>query len=140
MLALGVTERSAREYVQEYRESGSSLAVIDRRHFNRGQQVEYRLAEHKAGLIRQVTLNLLQGESNSERGLVEQLEQLGFMSQEGFSPTFRRRTLSVVAICLNVIPLNLYNRYQMTESMRGIVFPTAIYVIAWIIYFGPYIF
>jgi len=45
---LGVTERRAREYVQEYRESGSSLAAIDRRHFNRGQQVEYRLAEHKA--------------------------------------------------------------------------------------------
>ena len=72
--------------------------------------------------------------------LVDQLEQLGFMSQEGFSPTFRRRTLTVIAICLNIIPLNLYNRMQMLESMRGIVLPTAIYVIAWIIYFGPYIF
>jgi hypothetical protein len=70
---LGVTERSAREYVKTYRARGSSLAVIDGRHFNRGQQVDYRLEEHKAALVRQATLNLLQGESNSERGLAAQL-------------------------------------------------------------------
>ena len=72
--------------------------------------------------------------------IFEQLDALGWVDGEGFSSTFRVRTLSVVAICLNTIPLNIFNKRRMTESMRGIVFPTAAYVIAWIIYFGRYIF
>lgn len=72
---LGVRGRTAREYVQSYQERGSSLAVIDRRHFNKGQQVDYRLEEHKAALVRQATLNLLQGKGNSERSLSTQLEK-----------------------------------------------------------------
>ncbi|MCP4286091.1 MAG: hypothetical protein GY792_16850 [Gammaproteobacteria bacterium] len=70
---LGVTERRAREYVKNYQKRGSSLAGIDGRHFNQGQQQAYRLAEHKGALVRQAILNLMQGESNSERGLTAQL-------------------------------------------------------------------
>lgn len=72
--------------------------------------------------------------------IYDYLETAGYVSKVGFSPTFRQRTLSVLAICLNVIPINIYKRKNYTESMRGIVFPTAVYVIAWIIYFGKYIF
>lgn len=72
--------------------------------------------------------------------IFDQLDAIGWVSAEGFSSTFRVRTLSVIAICLNTIPLNIFNKRRMTESMRGIVFPTAAYVIVWIIYFGRYIF
>ncbi len=56
---LGVTEQTARQYVKSYRESGSSLAVIDGRHFNGGQQVAYRLEGQKGEVVQECVLRLL---------------------------------------------------------------------------------
>ncbi|MBK8704233.1 MAG: hypothetical protein IPN33_11840 [Saprospiraceae bacterium] len=72
--------------------------------------------------------------------IYDQMEVWGWLNAEGFSPNFRQRTLSVIAICLNVFPFNLYYKRRWLDSMRGIVFPTTAYVIAWVIYFGPTIF
>ncbi len=72
--------------------------------------------------------------------LFEQLEQLGLVSQKGFSANFRVRTLTVIAICFNVIPFNYYQRKRYIQSMRGLVFPTVIYAVAWVITFGKEIF
>ena len=71
--------------------------------------------------------------------IFEQLEASALADQEGFSSNFRLRTLTIIAICLNLIPLNIYNRRNMVEAIRGLVFPTTFYVIGWIIYFGRYI-
>lgn len=71
--------------------------------------------------------------------IYDYLDASGVLVRTGLSPTFRQRTLMVISLCLNLLPFNYYQRIKYTDTMRGIVFPTAIYVIAWIIYFGPYI-
>ena len=72
--------------------------------------------------------------------IFDQLEASSLVSQDGFTSNFRQRTLTIIAICLNLIPLNIYNRRNMIKSIRGLVFPTTAYVVAWVIYFGRYIF
>ena len=72
--------------------------------------------------------------------LFEQLESMNAVSSEGFSPTFRTRTLMVIALCFNIFPFNYYQRKKYTQTMRGLVIPTALYAIAWVIYFGKEVF
>jgi hypothetical protein len=69
----GVTSRTVEGYVATYARGGNSADLLDRRHFNGGQRTDYRMEPHKPELIYQVTLNLVSGERNSERGLAEQL-------------------------------------------------------------------
>jgi len=64
------------------------------------------------------------------------MEAAGLMSQTGFSENFRARTLGIVAVCLNIIPLNAFQRKRFTKSMRGLVLATIIYAVIWFIYFG----
>ena len=71
--------------------------------------------------------------------LFDYLQSVGLVEPNGLSPTFRQRTLSVLAICLNIIPINIFKKRYWDKSMRGVVFPTGLYVIAWIIYFGKHI-
>ncbi len=72
--------------------------------------------------------------------LYEQLEAWGLLQPGGFSTSFRQRTMAIVAICLNLWPLNIYQKKRFNDSMRGIVFPTAFYVMVWIVYFFGHIF
>lgn len=72
--------------------------------------------------------------------LYEQLEAMDWITSGGLSTSFRERTSAIVAICLNLWPLNIYQKKRFGNSMRGIVFPTACYVFAWVIYFFGYIF
>ena len=58
----------------EYQATRSSLSLVDRRHFNPGQQTVYRMGAYQAAAVSQWTLNLLTGESNSGRHLAVQLE------------------------------------------------------------------
>jgi len=69
----GVTPRTIGTYQATYARTGNSADLMDRRHFNPGQQTDYRMEPHKPALIRQATLNLVWGEENSERGLAAQL-------------------------------------------------------------------
>jgi len=57
-----------------------------------------------------------------------------------FSEGFRRRTFAIVAIGLNSIPMNIAFKRKQTDTMRGIVLPTFVYVAAWLYVFGNYIF
>jgi hypothetical protein len=68
-----------------------------------------------------------------------QLEAANIVSERGFSNMFRERTTSIIAICLNLIPLNIFQKRRAIQSMRGVVIATTIFVIIWIIYFGRYI-
>ena len=57
-----------------------------------------------------------------------------------FSTGFRQRTFALVALGLNAIPMNIaFNRKQ-TDTMRGIVIPTTIFIGLWIWYYGWYLF
>lgn len=68
--------------------------------------------------------------------IFEQLDAAGLLNADGFSSSFRSRTLTIVAICLNLVPFNIFHRRRFTESMRGVVLPTFVYVIGWVIYFS----
>jgi hypothetical protein len=72
--------------------------------------------------------------------IFEQLESVGLMSQEGLAPRFRERTCALIAICLNIFPMNYYRKKYFYESMRGLVFPTMIYVAAWVLIFWSSLF
>ena len=73
---LGMTVRTVEGYQARYAERGNSADVMDRRHFNGGQQTDYRMEGHKKELVRQSTLNLVKGTKNSERGLARQLKNV----------------------------------------------------------------
>ncbi|HLT92985.1 MAG TPA: hypothetical protein VKZ56_00415 [Membranihabitans sp.] len=64
-----------------------------------------------------------------------ELSQLGIISEEGFSPDFRIRTLSLVSIATNVILVKYFQNRFAHHAVRGAVFPTFVYIIGWIIYF-----
>jgi len=68
--------------------------------------------------------------------LFEQLDAAGVLSSKGFSANFRQRTLTIVALCLNIIPFNYFYKQRHTNSMRGIAIITVVYAAAWVIYFG----
>ena len=63
-----------------------------------------------------------------------ELSQLGIISDEGFSPDFRIRTISLVSIGTNVILVRYFQNRYAYQAVRGVVFPTFIYIIAWIVY------
>ncbi|MBK9335459.1 MAG: hypothetical protein IPM98_02255 [Lewinellaceae bacterium] len=67
------------------------------------------------------------------------LEIRGAASGEGFSTNFRERTLSIVAIALNLIPLNIYRRRRWDLGMRGVVIATALLAFGWLFWFGRYL-
>ncbi|MDX1941624.1 MAG: hypothetical protein SFU99_13785 [Saprospiraceae bacterium] len=68
--------------------------------------------------------------------IYDQMDAMGWTSNIGFSPNFRARTLGVIAICLNLIPLNIFQRRRFGETVRGIAVMTVLYAIGWVIYFG----
>jgi hypothetical protein len=69
----GVQPRTVEAYGTSYAATHNSISLIDRRHFNPGQQKDYRAEEHRAALIHCAVLNTLSGKRNTERGLSEQL-------------------------------------------------------------------
>lgn len=73
-------------------------------------------------------------------GLFELLEMLNLVSDAGFSPMFRERTTSIVAIAANAILLNLFQKKRLMNTMRGIVISTSVLVAIWVILFGEHIF
>ena len=64
------------------------------------------------------------------------MTQFGLMAEVSSSSSGRRfRTLTLIAICTNLIPFNIAKNRKWDDTMRGIVFPTLIYVGAWILKF-----
>jgi hypothetical protein len=52
----------------------------------------------------------------------------------------RARTISLLAICCNLIPFNIAKNRRWDQTLRGIVFPTLIYVGAWLYKFSGELF
>ncbi len=60
----------------------------------------------------------------------------GIGAIEALSPEFRNRTPALFALCLNIIPFQIFKRRWMTHAMRGMIFPTLIYAIWWLFHFN----
>jgi amino acid permease len=56
------------------------------------------------------------------------------------SPYFRQRTCGIIAIALNLIPLNIFSKRKFDAATRGLVIPTVGYAGFWVFYFGRYLF
>lgn len=68
--------------------------------------------------------------------LFEQLSTLEFLNPEVRTIVFRERTIAILAICLNLIPFNLYKNWRFDNTMRGVLLATFVYVFAWVWYFA----
>lgn len=68
------------------------------------------------------------------------LAVLGGASGEGFTPNFRERTSVVIAIALNMIPMNIYRKRRWELSMRGVMIATVLLAFAWILHYSLHVF
>ena len=68
--------------------------------------------------------------------LYDAIETMGWIEPGGISEDFRQRTSALVAICLNILPLQIFKNRYLDRSMRGIVFPTVFYVGVWLYFFA----
>ncbi len=66
----------------------------------------------------------------------EQLDALHWTSQQGLSFKFRTRTLSMIAICCNLIPVQIYQRLRANEIVRGLAIITVVLAMIWLFTFG----
>lgn len=68
--------------------------------------------------------------------IFDTLTQFGLMAEVTASSEGRRlRTLALIGICFNLIPFNISKNNRWDQTMRGIVFPTLVYVGAWLFRF-----
>ena len=64
------------------------------------------------------------------------LDKYNILNSDGMAPNFRERTIGLIAIVLNAIPLQFFNKKNWLDAMRGIVFPTLAYVALWMYLYG----
>ncbi|MBK6352686.1 MAG: hypothetical protein KA251_09535 [Saprospiraceae bacterium] len=64
------------------------------------------------------------------------LDNQDIISSIGMSPNFRERTIGLIALILNAIPMQIFSRRYWQDAMRGVVFPTLAYVIIWMYLYG----
>ncbi|OAV42753.1 hypothetical protein [Lewinella sp. 4G2] len=62
---------------------------------------------------------------------VESANQLFDISMQ-----WRQRSLALIGICLNVIPMNYFRKKYWNKALRGLVIGTFLLAVAWFIYFG----
>ena len=64
--------------------------------------------------------------------------QLGewFTAGSGREIAFRPRTLALIAICINVLPMNVFRRTYRTRSLKGLIIGVMILAAAWFFYYG----
>ncbi len=66
--------------------------------------------------------------------ILEQLSGIDSLSNLNFD--FRTRTLGLLAIALNIIPIRFFTKKRANEGIRGIVVISMIYAAAWLFQFG----
>lgn len=57
-------------------------------------------------------------------------------SSAGRPIIFEQRTLALIAICLNVMPLNFFRKVYRNKSLRGLATGTMILALGWFFWFG----
>jgi amino acid permease len=68
--------------------------------------------------------------------IYDKMDYFELFSPVGLAANFRERTIALLAIICNVIPVQIFNRRNMFEAMRGMVFPTLLYVSLWMYFYG----
>ncbi|PHN04109.1 hypothetical protein [Flavilitoribacter nigricans] len=53
---------------------------------------------------------------------------------------FRPRSLALIAVCLNIIPMNVFMSRGQGQSMRGLLIMTIVYAVVWFLYFRESLF
>lgn len=66
----------------------------------------------------------------------EQLETVGWLTDQGFAFNFRQRTTAIIAIALNLIPLTYFRRHRAGRAVNGVIYLTMAYALAWFFLFG----
>lgn len=69
-------------------------------------------------------------------GLLGLLETLGVRGMGQSIITFKERSMMLIALCANLIPFWFQGKLRNDNTMRGILIATAIYSIAWFIFYG----
>lgn len=64
------------------------------------------------------------------------LEIKGAASGAGLSADFRERTLAIVAVALNLIPMQIYRNRRWDKAIRGIVIATSVLALVWVVRYG----
>lgn len=68
--------------------------------------------------------------------ILEQLAAVDSLAAKGLNFDFRTRTIGILAIAMNMIPLQVFKRNRANEGIRGLVIATMVYAIVWVYYFG----
>ncbi|MEL6988008.1 MAG: hypothetical protein AAGK97_09265 [Bacteroidota bacterium] len=61
---------------------------------------------------------------------------ISMLDASGYSSDFRGRTLTLIALCSNLLAVRYFRKQRADNSIRGIVIATSIFAIAWIWIFG----
>ena len=64
------------------------------------------------------------------------LDSMGVLTDVGFAEDFRTRTLSLVAICCNLLLMQNYRKTSRNETIRGMLIASMILVVVWFFRFG----
>ena len=72
--------------------------------------------------------------------LFAQLDRIHWASGDGLSIHFRERTLCMVALCVNILPVSIYRRRRAYETVRGLTIVTTLMAFLWLLYFAQEIF
>lgn len=77
-------------------------------------------------------LGLLIGLAVPFIGFALLLQAVDWLSDEaGRSLFFRDRTLALAALCLNILPMNVFRRTYRNRALRGLVIATVVLGIVW---------
>lgn len=68
--------------------------------------------------------------------LYQWADEAGLLDRGGLSYNFRERTLALIAVALNLIPLSYFQRKYANRSVRGLVTATVIMAFIWFFYYG----
>ncbi|MEM9259164.1 MAG: hypothetical protein AAGA62_05920, partial [Bacteroidota bacterium] len=61
----------------------------------------------------------------------------GWISESATRPiAFQERTLALIALCLNLVPMNIFRKIYHNKSLRGLVLGTMILAGVWFFQFG----
>lgn len=66
----------------------------------------------------------------------EWADEAGWLDRGGLSYNFRERTLALVAVALNLIPLSYFQRKYANRGVRGLVTATVVLAFIWFFYYG----
>ena len=59
-----------------------------------------------------------------------------FAAGAGRTINFTERTMALIAICVNLLPMNVFRRTYRNKSLRGLVTGTVGLGLVWFFYFG----